>query len=136
MYEVAITADNDPIRTGSLWQRGAAAAFTKDLAQPGEWLTLEAIAVGNHITVKVNGQTTADWHDPNSTYNTGSLALQQYTGRTEVQFRKIEIKELSAAVTQIADAPFDAKGASEASDRVTDSPETPAAGGQTTGGDR
>jgi hypothetical protein len=59
-----------------------------------QWLTLEVIAEGNHITLKVDGQTTADYIDAGRRFTRGHIALQQHTPRTVVEFRKIENMEL------------------------------------------
>ena len=69
-------------------------------APPDEWFTLEVIARHNHIEIKVNGETTAEYTDHERTYERGYIALQQMPpgrGRnpTVVQFRKIEIKDLN-----------------------------------------
>ena len=60
---------------------------------PFEWFTLEVIAQGNHVVVKVNGMTTADYHDEKQLFARGTIALQ-HNPQTIVEFRKIEIKEL------------------------------------------
>ena len=60
-----------------------------------EWFTQEVTAVGNHITIKVNGRTTADFVDEKNTFRTGHLALQHHDAATRVQFRRVEVKELS-----------------------------------------
>jgi serine/threonine protein kinase/WD40 repeat protein len=59
-----------------------------------QWLTLEVIVKGYHIVVKINGETTADYLEENRCFASGHIALQQHTPTTEVEFRKIEIKEL------------------------------------------
>ncbi len=61
---------------------------------PETWFTLEIIAQGERYVVKVNGQTTADYRDPDRQFSTGRLALQSFNADTVVHFRKIEIKEL------------------------------------------
>ena len=61
---------------------------------PFEWFTLEVIARGNQVVVKVNDLTTADYTDVKRLFSSGHIALQQYTAQTIVEFRKIEIKEL------------------------------------------
>jgi serine/threonine protein kinase len=63
---------------------------------PGEWVTLEIIASGDHIQVKVNGKLTADYVDGTRRFTSGHIVLQQHGAGTVVQFRKIEIKELPA----------------------------------------
>jgi tRNA A-37 threonylcarbamoyl transferase component Bud32 len=62
----------------------------------GEWVTLEVIASGEHIQVKVNGKLTADYVDGRRRFTSGHIVLQQHGAGTVVQFRKIEIKELPA----------------------------------------
>lgn len=64
----------------------------------GEWITYEIIARGNHLVVKLNSQTTADYTDAQNRYTAGHIVLQQHTPATVVEFRKIEIKELQPVV--------------------------------------
>ena len=66
----------------------------KSPVPPGEWFTQEVIAEGNHIIIKVNGKTTADYTDDKRLFTRGHLALQQHNPQTVAEFRKIEIKEL------------------------------------------
>jgi hypothetical protein len=100
IYEVQINSDDDPIKTGSLWNLGEAKAVKESPIKPDEWFDLEITAVDNDITVKVNGKVTTHWVDPDRTYTTGFLALQQWNAKkTAVQFRKIEIKELPPAAS-------------------------------------
>ena len=61
---------------------------------PETWFTIEIIAQGDRYVVKVNGQITADYRDPDRQFSTGRLALQSFDADTIVHFRKIEIKEL------------------------------------------
>jgi hypothetical protein len=63
-------------------------------APPGEWFTMEVIARGNHIIVKVNGRTTADYTDDRQRFMRGRIALQTMDKNTVAEFRKVEIKEL------------------------------------------
>jgi hypothetical protein len=102
-YEAQIDATHsDPIRTGSLYPstRGLR-KHMKEITvmnvaphKPDEWFTQEVIARGNHIIIKVNGQTTVDWHDPDYTYKKGHFALQGHNVGTVVKFKKVEVKEL------------------------------------------
>jgi formylglycine-generating enzyme required for sulfatase activity len=69
------------------------------MVKPGEWFTLEIIAVGNHLTLKVDGATAVVSLD--SVFTKGHIALRTHRATltaesTTVQFRKIEIKELPA----------------------------------------
>ena len=65
----------------------------RSVEAPNKWFTLEFIAEGNHLVVKVEGQQTADYTDDKRRHSKGHIALQQ-NAKTAVQFREIEIKEL------------------------------------------
>ena len=65
--------------------------------RPGEWITCEIIAEGNHFVIKVNGETTADYTDEQRTFSKGHIVLQKHGAATVAEFRKIEIKDLSPA---------------------------------------
>jgi hypothetical protein len=96
-YEAQINATHsDKIRTGSLYFPKIRELLVLNDAphKPDEWFTQEVIAEGDHITIKVNGKTTVDWHDPENRYKKGHFALQGHDPGTVVKFRKIEVKEL------------------------------------------
>lgn len=95
-YEADINSTHkNPARTGTLRRKGGGVVMVKEmLVPPGQWFTYEVIAEGSHITLKVNGRTTADFTDPEPVALTGRIALQQHNPETSVQFRKIEVKEL------------------------------------------
>jgi uncharacterized protein (TIGR03067 family) len=94
-YEAQINSSHgDPIRTGSLYGFGPRGTVTDTLVKPGEWFTLEVIADGNHLVIKVNGRTTVDLVDEKTTYRRGHFALQQLEMWTVAEFRKIEVREL------------------------------------------
>ena len=87
----------DKRRTGGLILDPDSAPLRRDRepsAKPGEWLTLEVIARGPRTTVKVNGETTTDFTDPQARFARGHIALQQHTAKTRAEFRKIEVAEL------------------------------------------
>jgi hypothetical protein len=89
-YEAQINSTHrDPQRTGSLY---AIVKNFKQLHKPNEWFTQEVIAQGDHIIVKVNGETVVDTRDDR--YTQGHLALQQHDPGSIVKFRKIDVKEL------------------------------------------
>ena len=106
-YEAQINSTHrDPIRTGSLYPSFSSELSKEDkekilvhkaLHKPDEWFTQEVIAEGNHIIIKVNGETTVDFVDKNNTYSKGHFALQQHDPGTVVKFRKIEYKPLPAS---------------------------------------
>ena len=104
-YETQINATHgDPVKTGSIYPAGKLSAFKKEICvmntaphKPDEWFTQEVTAVGDKITVSVNGKTTLDgWKDPNKTYTKGHFALQGHDPGTVVTFKKVEVMELPA----------------------------------------
>jgi hypothetical protein len=59
------------------------------------WTTHDVIAVGNRITVKIDGREVLNWTDPKLRFSRGHLALQiGNEPGTVVEFRKLEVKEL------------------------------------------
>ncbi|MCI0463369.1 MAG: SUMF1/EgtB/PvdO family nonheme iron enzyme [Gemmataceae bacterium] len=88
--------------------------FLKDLVGPNTWFTLEIIARGQEVTVKVNNTQTAQ--AVLKIAERGFLSFEAYGPGTVIRFRKIEIKELppsKAATAPLAVAPFDAAKAKE-----------------------
>lgn len=103
-YETQINATHgDPIRTGSLYPAGALAKYKKDIAvvmntaphKADEFFTQEVTAVGDEITIKVNGKVTLDhWKDPDKTFTKGHFALQGHDPGSVMTFKKVEYKPL------------------------------------------
>jgi hypothetical protein len=104
-YEAQINSTGrDPIKTGSLYPAfdnkltgpGREKLLIKDvLVKPDTWFTQEVIAQGNHIVIKVNGQTTVDFVDEKNTYTKGHFAIQQHDPGSQVWVRKAEVKLLT-----------------------------------------
>jgi hypothetical protein len=103
-YEAQINATHrDPIKTGSLYP-GFDAAMTQGQRdrliikeaphKANEWFTQEVTAVGNHMTIKVNGKTTVDYVDATNAYRKGHLVLQHHDVGSRLEVRKVEVKEL------------------------------------------
>jgi hypothetical protein len=99
--QIANSKPGDPAQTGSLYavtgrpgSGGPVVSVHESLVRSGEWFTQEVIAEGNHIVIKVNGKTTADYTDEKRCFTSGHIALQQHNAQTVAEFRKIEIKEL------------------------------------------
>lgn len=103
-YEAQINATHsDPIRTGSLYphfnrkltdeQKKQILVF-KAPHKPDEWFTQEITAIGNHIVIKVNGQTTVDFVDESNKSMKGHFAFQFHDPTCKIQIRKVEVKEL------------------------------------------
>ena len=91
-YEVQVNSTHtDPVRTGSLYNH---VKIFEKLVPPDTWFTQEIEAVGNHIIIKVNGKTTVDYLDKNSTHLSGHFAFQQHDPKSKVWIRKVEVMEL------------------------------------------
>jgi hypothetical protein len=96
-YEAQINSTQkvDPRKTGSLLgNHGNLVVIRDSPVPPGEWFTLEVIAEGNHMVLKVNGKTTANYTDERRQFTSGHIGVQQLNAETVAEFRKIEIKEL------------------------------------------
>ena len=101
-YEAQINATGaDLVKTGSLYPAGALKQYRQEICvlntaphKPDESFTQEVRAVGNQITIKVNGKQTISWKDPGNLYTKGHFALQGHDPGTVVRFRKIEVREL------------------------------------------
>src|SRR5262249_36247675 len=97
-YEAQIVNNHpDPKqpRTGSLFIDQVVNRIPDQRVEPGEWCTMDIIAQGRRLIIKVNDRTTVDYVDENNTYKKGYFALQAMgPPATVVQFRKIEVKEL------------------------------------------
>ncbi|HZZ81121.1 MAG TPA: family 16 glycoside hydrolase, partial [Gemmataceae bacterium] len=102
-YAAVITGrEADAQKTGSLhfFDGAAPRSFPArvQLIQPGQWFTLDAIAVGNQVTIRVNGVTTATYKNPKDTFLGGRIVLGfgDTNKKTLIEYRKIEIKEFKA----------------------------------------
>jgi hypothetical protein len=100
-YEAQIAGGPPGANTGTLFEfmpgaDGRVCAGVGDhLMAPDEWFTQEVIAVGNRVKILVNGKTAVDttlWVKKRAR---GRIALQHFNPQTAVEFRKVEIKELS-----------------------------------------
>ena len=93
-YEAQVNSTHaDPVRTGSLY---GLSKVTDMLVPPDTWFTQEITAVGNHITIKVNGKTTVDFVDEKRSHTKGHFAFQQHNLGSEVWIRNVRVKELPA----------------------------------------
>jgi formylglycine-generating enzyme required for sulfatase activity len=136
-YEAQIDiGGRDRNKTGSLYvaEQGAVVRLKESPVAANEWFTEELIAEGNRIIVKVNGRTTADYLDAARRFDSGNIALQQHDSQTVVEFRKIEIRELSPAAPAegpkqadavVLAAPFDELTAQKAQQDWSDRLKTP-----------
>jgi len=93
-YEAQVNSTHaDPVRTGSLY---GLKNVTERLVPPDTWFTQEITAVGNHITIKVNGKTTVDYVDEKRSFTKGHFAFQQHNLGSEVWIRNVRVRELPA----------------------------------------
>ncbi|HUE16459.1 MAG TPA: family 16 glycoside hydrolase [Planctomycetaceae bacterium] len=95
-YEAQINSTHrDPNKTGSLYiaPGGIAVSVPVSPAAPGEWFKMDVLARGLEIVVKVNGVETA--HYWNDRFVRGHIALEQHDPQSVVEFRTVEIRELS-----------------------------------------
>ncbi len=94
-YEAQINSTHtDPVRTGSLYNL---AKINKMLVPPDTWFTQEVEAVGDHITIKVNGEKVVDFVDPKNRHQEGYFAFQQHDPKSEVWIKNVEVMELPAS---------------------------------------
>lgn len=101
-YEAAITQNpRDLVTTGGIYANGEGVVLRAQSAVgDDEWFTLEEIVKGNEITVIVNGTETAKWIDESQKSARGHIAVQLLNKDTIVQFRSIEVKELTSGEKQ------------------------------------
>jgi len=59
-----------------------------------EWFMQEVTAIGNHITIKVDGQMTVDFVDNSNASMQGHFAIQHHDPTCKILVRKVEVKEL------------------------------------------
>jgi hypothetical protein len=91
-YEAQVNSTHgDPLRTGTLY---GFVPVREMLVPPNTWFTQEVEAVGNHITIKVNGKQVVDFVDTKNTYKHGFFAFQQHDPGSQVWIRKVEVQEL------------------------------------------
>lgn len=101
-YEAQINATHgDRIRTGSLYpsfgkltNEDRKTMLVLDTAphKPDEFFVQEVTAVGNHITISVNGKKTIEFTDAASTYKKGHFALQGHDPGSVMTFKRVEYK--------------------------------------------
>jgi hypothetical protein len=104
-YVIVLNSTNGhPNKTGTLvLTRGegdGGVVVRQTLVQPDQWFTLDVIAEGSHLVVKVDGMTVADYSDPSKRFSRGRVSLLAMNSERDEQryleFRKIEIKKLRA----------------------------------------
>jgi hypothetical protein len=92
----------DPKKTGGLYN-------IKDVMNQApvlddQWFTYEIIVQGKHVVLKIDGQVTCDWTEPDPAQppkgmpgrflQHGTVALQGHDPKSETHFKSVKIKEL------------------------------------------
>jgi hypothetical protein len=91
-YEAQINSTHvDPKKTGSLYNFQN---VYEQLAPPDTWFAMHVIAQGNHIVIRVNDKTVADYDDEKNTFRKGHIALQQHHQGSVVMFRNMTFRPL------------------------------------------
>jgi hypothetical protein len=103
-YEAQINVSHsDPIKTGSLYpffnskltaEQKEKIIVRKAPHKANEWFMQEVTAIGNHITIKVDGQMTVDFVDNSKASMQGHFAIQHHDPTCKILVRKVEVKEL------------------------------------------
>ena len=103
-YEAQLNnTQGDKKKTGGLYD--VADVIDNSPAQDTEWFTQHVIVQGNRIIVKVNGEVTTDYTEPEEAasdperrsgrlLSSGTIALQGHDPESLARFRKVEIKLL------------------------------------------
>jgi hypothetical protein len=101
--EISATRANG---SGSFWAPGKG-MIDKTQRQVGgnEWFVLEVIANGDQFEVKVNGERASSYKDVRPRFRRGHIALHREDAKTVIEFRSIEIKELSSTAPSGAPGP-------------------------------
>ena len=97
--QVNNTYKKDPKKTGGLY--GIKDVMDTATVKDNEWFDYDIIVKGNHITIKINGETTAEWTQPadykgsgGRRIGTGTFALQAHDPESKVMYRNIRVKPL------------------------------------------
>lgn len=102
-YEVQLNNSHpDPKKTGGLY--AIADVMNESPVEDDQWFTQEVIVNGKRIVVRVNGEVTTDYTEPENVQRSpefagrllshGTIALQGHDPGSEVHVRKIMIKPL------------------------------------------
>ena len=109
-YEINISDNHAVSPTGSIV--GVHSTLPARVKSMGKWSLFEVRAQGNHLVVKVNGETTVDAHDDK--FTRGALGLQAGgpNGPGLIKFRNVRVRPLPApgAPTAVSEKPKGSPG--------------------------
>ncbi|QDU57755.1 3-keto-disaccharide hydrolase [Aeoliella mucimassa] len=102
-YEVQVNCSHgDNKKSGGLY--AVEDVLDKAPHKDNEWFTQHVIVKGNHVVIKVNGEVTCDYTEPEDVerpngfkgrvLSSGTFAIQGHDPGSEVHFRKILVKPL------------------------------------------
>jgi hypothetical protein len=92
-YEAQISNTHDAY-TGWLWKPGSPTGEASELlTQDGEWFTMKVRAVGNNITIWINGTEVMNHQD--NEYKKGQFAIQCHNELMTVEARELYYRDLS-----------------------------------------
>lgn len=101
-YEAQVNnSGSDPRKTGSLY---AIEDVSDAPAKDGEWFTMYIKVQGNQITIKINGETTVSYSEPDNAerpenmsgrlLSSGTFALQGHDPESTVYYKNIKVRPL------------------------------------------
>ena len=96
--QVNNTYKPDPKKTGGLY--GIKDVMNTATVKDNEWFAYDIVVKGNHVEIKINGATTADWTQPadwrsgGRRIGSGTFALQGHDPGSKVMYRNIRVKAL------------------------------------------
>jgi len=102
-YEAQVNQTHgDAKKTGGLY--GIKDVMDKSPTEDDKWHLYEIIVKGKHITIKIDGETTTDWTEPEGwkppeqfpgrSLSSGTFALQGHDPESEIHYRNIRVKAL------------------------------------------
>ena len=96
--QVNNTYAKDPKKTGGLY--GIKDVMNTAPVKDNEWFAYDIIVKGNHVEIKINGKTTAEWTQPEDwksrgrRIGSGTFAIQAHDPGSKVMYRNIRVKPL------------------------------------------
>ena len=96
-YKIKLNGDRpgDAVHTGSLYSDGTLLKeVSRNVVKPDTWFSLEIIAQGSRIQVKINGGIVSEAIDSQNRYPSGAIGFEYYAFEQKTAYRRIEIREM------------------------------------------